>query len=112
MTTGKTIALTRWTLVGKVISLFFNMLSRFIITFMQLGVSFFLLALKRASRVALVVKNLSASSGDPRDMGLIPGSGRSPRVGNGNLLQYSCLGNPMDGGAWRTTVPEVAKSQT
>ena len=40
-----------------------------------------------------VVKNLPASSGDVRDVGLIPGSGRSPGVGNGNPLQYSCLGN-------------------
>ena len=46
------------------------------------------------------------------DMGLIPGSGRSPREGNGNPLQYSCLGNPMDRGAWQTTVHGVAKSQT
>ena len=45
-----------------------------------------------------VVKNLPASSGDVRDVGLIPGSGRSPGVGNGNLLQYSCLGNSMGKG--------------
>ena len=44
----------------------------------------------------LVVKNLSANTGDT---GLIPGSGRSPGEGNGNMLQYSCLGNPMDKGA-------------
>ena len=56
-----------------------------------------------------VVKNLPASAGDT---GLIPGSGRSPGRGNGNLLQYSCLGNPMDRGAWRATVHGVAKSQT
>ena len=46
-----------------------------------------------------VVKNLPAHAGDARDMGLIPGSGRSPGVGNGNPLQYSCLENPMDRGA-------------
>ena len=46
------------------------------------------------------------------DWGLIPGSGRSPGGGNGNPLQYSCLGNPMDRGAWRVTVHGVAKSQT
>ena len=46
------------------------------------------------------------------DLGLIPGSGRSPGEGNGNPLQYSCLGNPMDRGAWRATVHGVAKSQT
>ena len=44
-----------------------------------------------------VVKNLPANAGD---VGLIPGSGRSRRGGNGNPLQYSCLGNPMDRGAW------------
>ena len=45
-----------------------------------------------------MVKNLSANAGD---MGLIPGSGRSAGVGNGNPLQYSCLGNPMDREAWK-----------
>ena len=48
-----------------------------------------------------VVKNLSANAGDA---GLIPQSGRSPGEGNGNPFQYSCLGNPMDRGAWRATV--------
>ena len=48
-----------------------------------------------------MVKNLHASAGDERDVGLIPGSGRSPRVGNGNPLQYSCLENSMDRGAWQ-----------
>ena len=47
----------------------------------------------------VVVKNLSANTGDTRDGGLIPGLGRSPRGGNGNPLQYSCLGNSMDRGA-------------
>ena len=46
------------------------------------------------------------------DLGLIPGSGRSPGEGNGNLLQYSCLENPMDGGAWRAIVHRVTKSRT
>ena len=46
------------------------------------------------------------------DLGLIPGSGRSPGEGNGNPLQYSCLENPMDGGAWWATVHGVAKSWT
>ena len=54
-----------------------------------------------------VVKNLPASA---EDTGLIPGLGRSPGEGNGNPLQYFCLGNPMDRGAWRDTVPGVAKS--
>ena len=56
--------------------------------------------------VAQAVKNLPASAGDP---GLIPGSGGSPGEGNGNPLQYSCLGNPMDRGAWRATVHGVAR---
>ena len=46
-----------------------------------------------------MVKNLPANVGDVRDVGLIPGSGTSPEGGNGNLLQYSCLENPMDRGA-------------
>ena len=46
------------------------------------------------------------------DLGSIPGSGRSPGEGNGNPLQYSCLENPMDGGAWRATVHGVAQSWT
>ena len=47
-----------------------------------------------------VVKNPPANARDVRDMGSIPGSGSSPRVRNSNPLPYSCLGNPMDGGAW------------
>ena len=62
--------------------------------------------------MALVVKNPPASAGDTGDMGLIPGSERSFGEGKGNLLQYSCLENPMDRGAWRATVHGVAKSQT
>ena len=58
------------------------------------------------------VKNSSAYAGDVGDLGSIPGSGRSPRVGNGNPLQDSCLENPMNGGAWRATVHGAAKSQT
>ena len=65
-----------------------------------------------ASQVTLVVKNPSASVGDIRDTGLIPGWGRSPGGGHGNPLQYSCLENPMDRGAWWATIHEVAKSQT
>ena len=66
----------------------------------------------RVSQVALVIKNLTANAEDVRDMGSIPGSGRSPRGGHGNPLQYSCLENPMDPGAWRATVHKVTKSQT
>ena len=65
-----------------------------------------------ASQVVLVVKNLPANAGDVRDLGSIPGMGRSPGEGNGTPLQYSCLENPMDGGAWRATVHRVAKSWT
>ena len=50
------------------------------------------------SQVALIVKNLPANAGDIRDAGSIPGLGRSPGEGNGNPLQYSCLGIPMDRG--------------
>ena len=57
-----------------------------------------------------VVKNLPAKAGDTRDVGLIPGSGRSPGEGHGNRLQYSCLENPMDRGAWRATVHRSQKS--
>ena len=46
------------------------------------------------------------------DLGLMPGLGRSPGDGNGNPLQYSCLENPMDGGAWQATVHGVAKNRT
>ena len=62
--------------------------------------------------MALVVKNLPTSSRDIRDLGPISGLGRSPGEGNGNPLQYSCLENPMDRGAWQAMVHEVAKSQT
>ena len=58
-----------------------------------------------------VVKNLPGSAGNRRDTGSIPGSGRSPGVGNGTPLQFSCLENPMDRGAWWAMVHEVAKSQ-
>ena len=62
-----------------------------------------------ASQVAQVVKNLPASAGDVRDEGSIPGSGRSPGEGNGNLLQCSCLENAIDRGAWRATVHVVSE---
>ena len=62
--------------------------------------------------MALAVKNLPANAGDIRDMGLIPGLRRFPGGGNSNPLQYSCLENPMDRGAWQATVHGVAKSQT
>ena len=59
-----------------------------------------------------VVKNPPANAGDARDVGLIPGWGRSPGGGNGNPLQFSCLENPMDRGAWWATIHRVRKSQT
>ena len=62
--------------------------------------------------MVLVIKNSSASAGYITDEGLIPGSGRSPRAGHGNPLQYSCLENPRDRGAWWATVHIVAKTQT
>ena len=59
-----------------------------------------------------MVKNMPANAGDVTDVGSIPGLGRSPGRGHGNLLQYSCLENPMDRGAWWATVHGVAKSWT
>ena len=166
-------ALTIWTFVGKVMSLFFNMLSRFVIAFLSRSKCLLILWLQSPSSVILepkkikpvtastsspftqdlnpdlscskafcttdhlncysfivisycirfdrkihvlvgfpsgsVVKNLPANA---RDVGLISGLGRSPGEGNGNPLQYSCLENPMDRGAWRATVHGVAKGWT
>ena len=62
--------------------------------------------------MAQLVRNLPVNAGDSRDAGLIPGSGRSPGEGNGNLLQYSCLENPLDRGTWWPMVHEHAKSWT
>ena len=62
--------------------------------------------------MALVVKNPPANAGDVRDLGSIPGSGRSPGGGHGNPLQYSCLENPMDRGVCRATVYGVIKNWT
>ena len=59
-----------------------------------------------------MLKTLPADAGDARDVGSIPGPGRSPAGGNGSPLQYSCLGNPMDRGAWRATVHGIAKNRT
>ena len=60
-----------------------------------------------ASQVVLVVKNLPANVGDKRDMGSLPGSGRSPGGGHGNPPRYSCLENPTERGAWWATVHGV-----
>ena len=59
-----------------------------------------------------MVKNLPTNAGDVRDMGSVPGLGKSPREGNGTPLQYSCVENPMDRGAWQTAVHGVTKSGT
>ena len=59
-----------------------------------------------------MVKNPPANGGDKRNRGSVPGSGRSPGGGNGNPLQYSCLENSIDRGAWRAAVHGVAKSRT
>ena len=59
-----------------------------------------------------MAKNLIANTGDVGDASSIPGSGRSPGIGDDNPLQYSCLENPMDRGTWRVTVHGVTKSQT
>ena len=63
------------------------------------------------SLVAQRLKHLPASACNEGELGLIPGSGRSPGEGNGNPLQYSCLENPMDREAWWATVHGVAKSR-
>ena len=65
-----------------------------------------------ASQLVLVVKNLPTNTGDARVEGSVSGLGRSFRFGNGNVLQYSCLENPMDRGVWQTTVHGATKSWT
>ena len=66
----------------------------------------------QTSRVALVIKNLPANAGEVRDVGSIPGLGRSPGRGLGNPLQYSYLENPTDREAWQATAHGVANSWT
>ena len=65
-----------------------------------------------ASQVALVEKNLPSNAGDVRDAALILGSGRSSGERHSNPLQYSCLENPIDRGAWQATVHRIIQSQT
>ena len=65
-----------------------------------------------ASQVALMVKKLPTNAGGARDVGSIPGSRRAPGVGNGNPLQYACLENSMNRGAWRATVHRITQSWT
>ena len=71
-----------------------------------------LLSERRASLLAQRVKNPLTSEGDRKDMSSVPGSGRSPGRGHGNLLKYACLENPMNREAWWTRVHGVAKSWT
>ena len=66
----------------------------------------------RASQVSIAIKSLLANAGDTGDVGLIPGSGRSPGGGQSHPLWYPCLENPMDRGAWQAAVHGVAESQT
>ena len=134
MTAGKTVAFTRWAFVGKVMSLLFNMLSRFVIAFLPRNKHLLISWLQspsavileskkiksvtgkigryqesmQSSQVMLVVKNPPANAEVLGVGGSIPRLGRSP----GNLFQYSCLENPMDGGACQATVHRVAQSQT
>ena len=72
-------------------------------------ISLCLILYDRTSQVALMVKNLPAKAGGARHTGLISGSRRSPGGGNGTPLQYSCLENPIDKGAWQATVHGVAR---
>ena len=65
-----------------------------------------------SSQVSQVVKNPPTNAGNIRDVRLIPGSGRSPRGGQGNPFPHSCLENPMDRGAWWITVQRLAESDT
>ena len=65
-----------------------------------------------STAVVLGVQNMRASAQEERDTGLTPGLGRSPGEGHGNPLQYSCLENPLDRGAWWVTVHGVTKSWT
>ena len=67
---------------------------------------------KGAFQVVLEVKNLPANAGDVRDSGAIPGLGRSPGGGHGNPLQYSCLVNSVNRGAWQVVIHRVTKNWT
>ena len=67
---------------------------------------------EKLTQVTLVVKNPPASAGDIRDTDFIPGFRWSSGGGHGNPLQYSCLENPMDRGAWQATVHTIAESNT
>ena len=85
---------------------------QFCVSFRGTAKWFFLPFFFSPDSFGLVVKNLPANAGATGDSGSIPGLGRSPGGGNGIPLQHSCLGNPMERGAWRATAHEVAKSWT
>ena len=76
----------------------------------DLGDRSWLFPFHTSGKVALVVKNPPTNAGDIREAGSIPGLGRSPGGGNVNPLQYSCLENPMNTGAWQAMVHMVTKS--
>ena len=108
MTTAKTIALTRRTFVGKIMSLLFNMLSRLVIAFLPRSKCLLISWLQSPSAVILEpqkIKSVTVFAVSPSICHEVMGQG------NGTPLQYSCLENPMDGGAWWAAVHEVAKSQ-
>ena len=112
MSIGKTIALNRWTLVGKVMSLLFNMLSRLVITFFQRSKCLLILQLQSPSAVIFEpkkIKSVTVSTVSPSICHEVMGPDGE---GSGTPLQYSCLENPMDGGAWWAAVHGVAKSPT
>ena len=135
MANGETIALTIWTFVDKVMSLLLNTLSRLVRAFLPRGKHHLISWLQLPCAVILEPKkrkichcfyfspiylplgfpHSSVGKESPCNAGytgLIPGSGRSPVEGNGNPLQYSCLGIALDRGAWQDTVHEVTKSWT
>ena len=78
----------------------------------RLSILYTVLCICWGSQMTLIVKNLSDKAGDIRDLSSIPGSGRSPGGAHGNPLQYSCLENLMDRGAWWATVHKVTKRWT
>ena len=81
------------------------------VTFYCVCIHIYIYVLVRGFPGHSVVKNLSPTQAT-QDVGSIPGSGRSPGIGNGNPLQYYCLENPMDKAAWWATIHGTAKSQT
>ena len=94
--------------VFRIFLLYLGVSKRYLFGFLTLV---FYIHIFRAFQVALVVKNTPANEGDLRDVGSIPWLGQSPAGGNDTSLQYSCLENPMERGAWWAMVHGVAKSQ-